>query len=158
MRRRLVESDLLECVLGLGPNLFYNSPMEACVVICRTRKPPDRRGRVLFIDAVSEVVRERALSSLAPSHQARILAAYRAFTDEPGFAAVATTESILATDAGLAIPRYVRRAPTATAGEHADLATAWAASDESGRVFWLQMDELLESLDLAVAEEGPIDA
>ena len=32
MRRKLVESDLLECVLGLGPNLFYNSPMEACVV------------------------------------------------------------------------------------------------------------------------------
>ena len=30
MRRKLVESDLLECVLGLGPNLFYNSPMEAC--------------------------------------------------------------------------------------------------------------------------------
>ena len=33
MRRKLVELDLLECVLGLGPNLFYNSPMEACVVI-----------------------------------------------------------------------------------------------------------------------------
>ena len=39
MRRKLVESDLVECVLGLGPNLFYNSPMEACVVVCRTRKP-----------------------------------------------------------------------------------------------------------------------
>ena len=38
MRRKLVESDLVECVLGLGPNLFYNSPMEACVVICRTQE------------------------------------------------------------------------------------------------------------------------
>ena len=38
MRRRLVESDGLECVLGLGPGLFYNSPMEACVVICRFLK------------------------------------------------------------------------------------------------------------------------
>ena len=44
MRRKLVELDLLECVLGLGPNLFYNSPMEACVVICRTRKQPTRQG------------------------------------------------------------------------------------------------------------------
>ena len=59
MRRKLVESDLLECVLGLGPNLFYNSPMEACVVICRTQKPIARRGKVLFIDAVHEVARER---------------------------------------------------------------------------------------------------
>ena len=56
MRRKLVESDLLECVLGLGPNLFYNSPMEACIVICRTQKPAERRGKVLFIDAVHEVL------------------------------------------------------------------------------------------------------
>ena len=39
MRRKLIETDLIECVIGLGPNLFYNSPMEACVVICRTQKP-----------------------------------------------------------------------------------------------------------------------
>ena len=52
------------CVLGLGPNLFYNSPMEACVVICRTQKPAARRGKVLFIDAVNEVSRERAQSFL----------------------------------------------------------------------------------------------
>src|SRR6266699_2290626 len=50
MRRNLIEADLIECVLGLGPNLFYNSPMEACVVICRTGKPKGRRGRVLFIN------------------------------------------------------------------------------------------------------------
>ena len=43
MRRKLVEADLIECVLGLGPNLFYNSPMEACVVVCRTRKPTARQ-------------------------------------------------------------------------------------------------------------------
>jgi type I restriction enzyme M protein len=52
MRRKLVQMDLLECVLGLGPNLFYNSPMEACVVICRAMKPEARQGRILFIDAV----------------------------------------------------------------------------------------------------------
>jgi type I restriction enzyme M protein len=44
MRRKLVEADLVECVLGLGPNLFFNSPMEACVVICRARSRPERRG------------------------------------------------------------------------------------------------------------------
>jgi type I restriction enzyme M protein len=73
MRRKLVESDLLECVLGLGPNLFYNSPMEACVVVCRTAKPPERQGKILFIDAVKEVARERAQSFLKPEHQAKIL-------------------------------------------------------------------------------------
>ena len=45
MRKKLVESDLVDCVLGLGPNLFYNSPMEACIVVCRTCKPKERQRR-----------------------------------------------------------------------------------------------------------------
>ena len=84
MRRRLIEADVIECVLGLGPNLFYNSPMEACVVICRTTKPSKRRGRILFINAVDQVTRERAQSFLADEHIERIVEAYRGFTDEPG--------------------------------------------------------------------------
>jgi type I restriction enzyme M protein len=84
MRRRLIEADVIECVLGLGPNLFYNSPMEACVVICRTTKPSKRRGRILFINAVDQVTRERAQSFLADEHIERIVEAYRRFTDEPG--------------------------------------------------------------------------
>ena len=55
MREKLIRSDVVECVIGLGPNLFYNSPMEACIVICRMNKAPERRGRILFINAVNEV-------------------------------------------------------------------------------------------------------
>lgn len=58
MRERLVRSDKVECVIGLGPNLFYNSPMEACIMICRMNKRPERRGQVLFINAVNEVERK----------------------------------------------------------------------------------------------------
>ncbi|MCC7018881.1 MAG: SAM-dependent DNA methyltransferase [Ardenticatenales bacterium] len=154
MRRKLVESDLLECVLGLGPNLFYNSPMEACVVICRTRKPAERRGKVLFIDAVREVARERAVSFLRPEHQARIVAAYQAFADEAGFAKVATMDKVLEKGGNLSIPRYVRPVGNgATDVDRQDLKSAWAAFDGDGREFWLQMDALVDMLDNVVAEE-----
>jgi type I restriction enzyme M protein len=75
MRRKLVEADLIECVLGLSPNLFYNSPMEACVVIGRTAKPRGRKGKILLINTVNEVTRERAQSFLTDDHIARIAAA-----------------------------------------------------------------------------------
>lgn len=153
MRRQLVESDLLECVLGLAPNLFYNSPMEACVVICRARKPPERKGMILFIDAVKEVEREQAQSFLSPEHQARILRAYRAFTEEPGFAAVATIEDVLAKDGNLSIPRYVSRAIKETPGAYrGDLASAWATFEKEGRQFWQEMDAMVEMLDKLVTE------
>ncbi len=93
-----------------------------------------------------EVARERAQSFLKPEHQQRILAAYRAFADEPGFAKVATIEEVLAKDGNLSIPRYVR--PIANGGDvtvaDGDLKKAWAAFDASGREFWQQMDALVD--------------
>jgi type I restriction enzyme M protein len=154
MRRKLVESDLVECVLGLGPGLFYNSPMEACVVICRSQKPKARRGKILFIDAVEEIARERAQSFLRAEHQQRILKAYQTFADEPGLATVAPLPAVLANDAKLSLPLYVSRPKSvAASGAGSTLAEAWAEFDQGGREFWLQMDALVDMLDGVVAEE-----
>lgn len=155
MRRKLVEADLVECVLGLGPNLFYNSPMEACVVVCRSRKPPERQGRILFIDAVAEVARERAQSFLRPVHQQRILDAYHAFTNEASFAQVATVEEIARQEFSLSIPLYVKRTQNGAgqrASEAATLPALWAEWEQSGRAFWQEMDELVVMLDGLVDE------
>jgi len=73
MRARMVEQDWGEAVIGLGPNLFCNSPMEACIVVCSRRKTAVRKAKVLFIDALHAVTRERAQSFLKPEHQQRIL-------------------------------------------------------------------------------------
>jgi type I restriction enzyme M protein len=76
MRERVVEADLIDCVLGLGPGLFYNSPMEACIVFCRTEKKPDRRGSVLFVNAAQEYIRSGAQSFLSARNIDRIREAY----------------------------------------------------------------------------------
>lgn len=107
MREKLIQADLIECVLGLGPNLFYNSPMEACVVVCRTQKPKARRGKILFINAVNEVTRERAQSFLTDEHLQRVVAAYQDFKDEPGFTRVVPMEEIRTKEWSLNIPLYV---------------------------------------------------
>ncbi|MCB9737034.1 MAG: SAM-dependent DNA methyltransferase [Deltaproteobacteria bacterium] len=153
LRQKLVERDLVECVLGLGPNLFYNSAMEACVVVCRTRKAAERRGKVLLIDAVNEVARERAVSFLRAEHQQRIEAAYAAFADEEGFAKVATTAEIEAQGWSLSIPLYVRR-PSAGGerGETLTLREAWDAWETSGRAFWTEMDAVVDMLDGLVGD------
>ncbi|MDP3720336.1 MAG: class I SAM-dependent DNA methyltransferase [Acidobacteriota bacterium] len=155
MRRKLVETDLVDCVLGLGPGLFYNSAMEACVVICRSNKPKSRRGKVLLIDAAHEFAREGAQSFLHTGHQDRILAAYRAFADAPGFAALVSIEDVLAKGSSLSIPLYVKKPKSQVAsGEDNDLAEGWVALDQGGRDYWTQMDALVDMLDGLVAEEA----
>jgi type I restriction enzyme M protein len=136
MRRKLIEADLIECVLGLGPNLFYNSPMEACVVICRTAKPKARKGRILFINAVGEVTRERAQSFLTDDHIERVVAAYRDFRDEPGFTRVVRLEEIRQQGGSLNIPLYIAANDTtngsnnamASNGSIAESLSAWLGS------------------------------
>ena len=136
MRQKLVQMDLLECVLGLGPNLFYNSPMEACIVICRMNKPAERKGKVLFINAVEEVTRERSISYLAADHLARIAETYHAFQDVDGFAKVGSLAEIGANDGNLSIPLYVRlQAVSEAKGEFAvdgvrEAVWAWIRSSE----------------------------
>jgi type I restriction enzyme M protein len=108
MRRKLVEEDWIECVLGLGPNLFYNSPMEACIVIARARKRPEQQGKILFINAVNEVTRERAQSFLEEAHIERMAGAYHSLDDITDFAALVGQDEIANNHYTLSIARYVR--------------------------------------------------
>jgi len=136
LREALVRSDLIECVLGLGAGLFYNSPMEAVVITLRANKPTERKGKVLLMNAVNEVGREQAQSFLRESNQTKILDVYRSFTEVDQFAAVATIDEIADKHFSLAIPLYVAGAKAAGAGEGvrlvdalADWRAAWATSD-----------------------------
>jgi type I restriction enzyme M protein len=155
LRRKLIATDMVECVLGLGPSLFYNSPMEACVVICRSRKATVRKGRTLFIDAVHEIARENTQSFLRPEHQARILRAYQAFESEAAFTHVATTDEILAKDGNLTVHHYVARKPgNRGVGSVQFLPEMWEKFDSAGRDYWTEMDALVEILEGIVAEEA----
>lgn len=145
MRQKMVEADVIETVIGLGPNLFYNSPMEACIVICRRNKPPERRNRILFIDAKNEVTRERAQSFLTDAHSAKIVAAYRDFADRDGFCRVADADAIAANRFNLNIPLYVRGSE-ADADAGPTLAEALDDWESSAVTLRAAMDDLFSAL------------
>ena len=115
MREKLVRSDLLECVIGLGPNLFYNSPMEACIVICRTKKPDSHKGHILFINAVNEVARKNAESFLEPSHIDKIAKAYAAYRTDDDIAKKVSIREIEKSGFSLSISLYVKAPSSAAA-------------------------------------------
>jgi type I restriction enzyme M protein len=107
MRRKMIENDLVECVIGLGPNLFYNSPMEACLLITTTNKAKNKKGKVLIINAVKEVKQDKNIGFLEQKHMDRIHRAYAEFKDEDGFCKVIETAEILNNKASLNVAQYV---------------------------------------------------
>lgn len=157
MREKLVRQDAIECVLGLGANLFYNSPMEACVLICRSAKPAARRNKILFIDAVNEVTRERAQSFLTEQHTQRIVDAYHDFAEIHGFTRIVERDEVLANQSNLNIVLYVRSSRLADEAQRANLdqATLEAVEDwqSSSTILRKSMDDLLRMLDQSSAVE-----
>ena len=147
MREKLVRSDLLECVIGLGPNLFYNSPMEACIVICRSRKPENHKGHILFINAVNEVTRKNAQSYLEPQHIDKIATAYEKFESDDDIAKKVSIRDVEKNDFSLSIPLYVKD-PSAISVEMVmtvqDSYDGWLRTSRRLRAYYETLGNLLK--------------
>lgn len=143
MRKKLIEMDLVDCVIGIGKNLFFNSPMEACIVICRSKKPLERKGKILFIDAKNEVTRKDAESYLEPDHISKIAKAYYGYRPIKEFCAIANTESIEVNNYSLNVPLYVTKSsPHKKQQSFSCCISDWLqASDEMGNTFEQLMDK-----------------
>lgn len=109
IRENLVKADLIECIIGIGKNLFFNSPMEACIMICKAKKENNRRGKILFIDAKKEVTRTNTFSYLEDKHINKIANAYFMFEDIDGFAKVSSIEEIQKYNSKLSVALYVTK-------------------------------------------------
>lgn len=150
MREKMIRSDVVECVIGLGANLFYNSPMEACIIIYRMNKKTERRGQILFINAVNEVERKNAQSYLEERHIKKIADAYKNYCDVDGFAKVATIQEIEENNYSLSIPLYVKavvdenEVDARTVQECYD---CWRASSETMKLNYKKLNAMLEKED-----------
>jgi type I restriction-modification system methyltransferase subunit len=146
LREKLVKMDILDCVIGLAPNLFYNSPMEACIVICRMHKEPQKAGKVLFINAINEVTRKNAQSFLEESHINKIASAYENYQDIDGFAKVATIKDIADNNYSLSIPLYARETSnSAVAAETSfvEMCDLWKKTSEEMRLDYQELENML---------------
>jgi type I restriction enzyme M protein len=145
MREKLVQHDLVECVIGIGKNLFYNSPMEACIVICNTNKPVARRGKVLFINAKNEVTRKNSQSYLEEEHITKIAGAYTDYATIDGFSAVATIDEIAANESKLSIALYVRKTGGGEEINIDDAIDAWKTSAATVRMEYEKLNQLIKA-------------
>ena len=153
IRRRLVEADLVDCVVALPDNLFYATAIPVCLWFLARDKGNDRlrdrRGEILFIDARTLGRMETKVHRvLDPEHIGQITDAYHAwrtrlgaYEDVPGFCKSATKEGVFAHDFVLTPGRYV------------------GLGEESGdlEAFNPKMDRLVAELAGQISEESRLN-
>jgi type I restriction enzyme M protein len=139
IREALIRQDLLEAVIGIGPNIFYGASIAACVMVYRQNKDTAKKGKVLFIDASDQIRVGRAQNYLEPEHISQIYGWYVNFENVQDHVKVTTLDMLQENDFNLNIPLYVEKAiednlPTVEAAL-ADLKQAWQASLEAEEKF-----------------------
>ncbi|NVO21237.1 MAG: SAM-dependent DNA methyltransferase [Bacteroidetes bacterium] len=139
IREELLKQDLLEAVIGLGPNIFYGTPLAACIMVFKRNKHSEKKGKVLFIDASDKVRVGRAQNFLEPEHVQQIYSWYLACKDVGNYVKLASIEEIKENEYNLNIPLYVEKIiednlPTVEEAL-ADLKTAWDESVKAEEKF-----------------------
>ena len=147
IRKALLEMDLLETVIGIGPNIFYGTQLAASVLVFKQNKEASKKGKVLFIDASDQVRVGRAQNYLEPQHVNQIFDWYKSYEDVENYVKVATMDDIKENDYNLNIPLYVEKIieDNLPSVEEAltDLKTAWNESLEAEEKFKTILKEFI---------------
>jgi type I restriction enzyme M protein len=109
IRKALLKQDLLEAVIGLGPNIFYGTQLAACVMVFRKKKSAIKKNKVLFIDAADQIKVGRAQNFLTSDHVSQIFDWFNTCADVENFVKIATIDEIKENDYNLNIPLYVEK-------------------------------------------------
>ena len=88
IRKRLIEEDRIEAVIGLATNLFYGTGISAAILVLSNTKRPDQRRKVLLVDASRDYEEGSSQNRLRDSDMEKIVTAVRTFTDSQGFSKV----------------------------------------------------------------------
>ena len=146
MRQAILEDDLIEAVIGIGPNLFYNSSMEACLVVLNTSKPEHHRNQVLIVDGKKQVTRRNAQSWLSNSNLNLLFDAWHHPDQHSDIARLVPIEEIAGNSHNLSISLYIESNNRTDEHEQVDIRTVINRWQQSRTTLHNQAQQLIETL------------
>jgi type I restriction enzyme M protein len=107
VRQWFVEQDLIEGVIYLPENLFYNTTAPGVIIVLNTAKPKDRRGKLFLVNASQDFTKGDPKNFLPDPAVAKIADTFRDWTETPNFSRIVTQEEIAKNDFNISPSRYL---------------------------------------------------
>ncbi len=110
IRSKVLEFNLIEAVILLPDKLFYNTGAPGAIILLNKNKPPEREGKVLFINASGEYRKHphvRKLNQLGPDNIKTVTELYQTYSEKEGEARIVDLKEIVKNDYNLNVTLYV---------------------------------------------------
>ena len=104
IRKKLIESNLIDAVIGLPEKLFLNTAIPVCILVLKKNR---KRKEITFKDASKDFINKGKQNELSKEHINKIISAYKSNNDFLKFSHITKFDEIKENDFNLNIPRYV---------------------------------------------------
>ena len=105
IRKRLLERNQIDAVIGLPSNLFTNTGIPVCIIILKKNR--ELNEPVLFIDASRNFIKVGKQNALQEKDIAKIVDVYKYRVEEKGYSHLASRQELIQNEFNMNIPRYV---------------------------------------------------
>lgn len=114
IRQRMIESDIIECVITLVGNLFYGTGVSACILFLNNNKPLSHRGKICMIDGTGIYTAMRAKNVMTEANTAEVYKYWSEYKNVIDKCAIVDIEKIAKNGYSLAVNSYIEKTPAPT--------------------------------------------
>ena len=146
IRQWFVEQDLIDGVILLPDNLFYNTTAAGIIIVLRKQKPKDRKGRITLVNASAEFKKGQPKNYIPDENIRKIADAFNAGVDVEGFVKVISTAVAAKNDFNLSPSRYLASASVGTLRAAAEIIKELASLEKEALEISKELSPILKKL------------
>ena len=111
IRQKMIESDIVECVITLVGNLFYGAGVSACILFLNNNKPAEHRGKICLIDGSTMYTPQRAKNVMTESDVQKVYDLWLGYQDVVDKCAIVDMDRLRDNKFTLAVNSYIEKSP-----------------------------------------------
>ena len=143
IRRKLIDDNLLDAVIGLPSNLFTNTSIPVCILVFKKNRA---NTDILFIDAQKDFVKHKNKNVMTAEQVEKVIKAYKERADIERYSSNVSVSTILDNDYKLNIPRYIDSFEPEEIPDAVQLAKDLNEINRESRTLGLEIAEMLKQL------------
>ena len=109
IRKQIIESDKIDCIITLIGGVFYGAGVSACLILMNNQKVPDHKDKICMIDATEIYTPARAQNYMSEDDIQTVFNLYSNYKDVVEKAKIVTLDEIREKDYTLSVNTYIEK-------------------------------------------------